>query len=144
MKKIISLLGFAVILFLRTQLHAQSFIEEVLKEPIQMAIAESADIRMQEMQGDATQLDMEVVKGKRLPQVSFMGDYGFLYSQISPEFPTQYLPISGTPFLEDPLVSNFQTQAFLGSLSARQLIFAGNQINNGIKALEEKQKAERF
>src|SRR5690606_22984873 len=50
----------------------------------------------------------------------------------------------GTPFLEDPLVSNFQTQVFLGSLSARQLIFAGNQINNGIKALKEKEKAERF
>lgn len=137
-------MGFVVILFVSTQLNAQSFIEEVLKEPIQKAISESAEVRMQEMQGDGTQLDMEVVKGKRLPQVSFMGGYGFLYSKISPEFPTQYLPISGTPFLEDPLVSNFQTQAILGSLSARQLIFAGNQINNGIKALEEKQKAERF
>ncbi len=144
MKKQISFLGIGAILFLGTQLNAQSFIEEVLKEPIKRAIAESAEVRMQEMQGDGTQLDMEIVKGKRLPQVSFMGGYGFLYSQLSTEFPTQYLPIIGTPFLENPLVSNFQTQALLGSLSARQLIFAGNQINNGIKALEEKQKAERF
>lgn len=144
MKKIIDFLGLVVLLFLSTQLNAQSFIEEVLKEPIKKAIAESAEVRMQEMQGDGTQLDMEVVKGKRLPQVSFMGGYGYLYSQLSPEFPTQYLPINGTPFLEDPLVSNFQTQVFLGTLSARQIIFAGNQINSGIKALEEKQKAERF
>lgn len=144
MKRTLSFLVITLLLFLSKQIHAQSFIEGVLKEPIQKAIAESAEVRMQEMQSEGTRLDLEVVKGKRLPQLSLTGGYGFLYSQLSPQFPTQYLPISGTPFLEDPLVSNFQTQIFLSSLSARQIIFAGNQINSGIKALEEKQKAERF
>ena len=144
MKRLMKLAGVTLAFLAGIQLNAQSFIEEVLKEPIEKAITESAEVRTQEMQGDGTQLDMDIIKGKRLPQLSVSGGYGFLYSQLSPKFPTQYLPISGTPFLENPLVSNFQTQAFLGMLSARQLIFAGNQINSGIKALEEKQKAERF
>ena len=144
MKKLISFLGAGALFLTSTHLNAQNFIEESLKEPIQRAIIKSAEVRMQEMEGNATQMDMEAVKGKKLPQISFMGGYGFLYSQLSPKFPTQYLPISGTPFLEDALVSNFQTQALMGMLSAKQVIFAGNQINNGIKALEEKQKAERF
>ncbi len=144
MKSKLSCLGIIMIFLFDTPIQAQSFIEAILKEPIQKAITESAEVNIQQMQADNTQFDMEIVKGKRLPQISISGGYGFLYSQLSPKFPTQYLPISGTPFLEDPLVSNFQTQVFLGSLSARQLIFAGNQINSGIKALEEKQKAERF
>lgn len=144
MNKIIIFLGAGAIFLTSTHINAQNFIEETLKEPIQRAIIKSAEVRMQEMMSNATQMDMEAVKGKRLPQISFMGGYGFLSSQLSPKFPTQYLPITGTPFLEDALVSNFQTQAFMGMLSARQVIFAGNQINNGIKALEEKQKAEHF
>lgn len=144
MKDIRSFLGLAAMIFICGHLNAQSFIEETLREPIQKAISKGAEVRMQEMESTATQMDIDAVKGKSLPQISFMGGYGFLYSQLSPKFPTQYLPISGTPFLQDALVSNFQTQAFMGMLSARQVIFAGNQINNGIKALEEKQKAERF
>ncbi|MCX7548957.1 TolC family protein [Xanthomarina sp. F1114] len=144
MKKITSLIGVCLILTISTPLNAQNFIEDVLKEPIKKAIAQSTEVRIQEMEGDVTQMEMDAVKSKKLPQVSFMGGYGFLYSQISFLFPTQYLPISGIPFLEDPLVSNFQTQTFMGMLSARQVIYTGNQINNGIKALEEKQKAERF
>ncbi len=44
MKKIISFWGVGLILFLSTQLNAQSFIEEVLKEPIKKAISESAEV----------------------------------------------------------------------------------------------------
>lgn len=144
MKGIKSFLVVGAIFFFCAHLNAQDFLEEALKEPIQNAITNSAEVQMQEMESNATQMEMEAVKGKKLPQVSFTGGYGFLYSQLSPKFPTQYLPISGTPLFEDPLVSNFQTQAIMGMLSAKQVLFAGNQINNGIKALEEKQKAERF
>jgi len=145
MKKATCLFGFAIILmFCNIQLLAQGFLEDPLKEPIQKAISHSAEVRIKEWNGDATKLEMEGIKGKRLPQVSVMGGYGYLYSQTSPEFPTHYLPITGTAIFEDPLVSNFQTQVLLGSLSARQVIFAGNQINYGIKALQEKQNAERF
>ncbi|MDT7829899.1 TolC family protein [Pricia sp. S334] len=144
MNKMIRLLSFGALLLVSVPLNGQSFIEEILKVPIKRAMDKSADVRVQEMQGEGTQWEMEAIKGKRLPQVSLTGGYGFMYSRLSPKFPTQYLPISGTPFLEDPLVSNFQTQVFLGSLSARQVIFAGNQINSGVRALEEKQKAERL
>lgn len=144
MHKNIFYLVFGILFLISTPLYAQSFIEDILKDPIRKAITESAEIRIQEMTSNNTELDMEIAKGKRLPSLSFMGGYGFLYSQVSSEFPTQYLPISGTPFLEDPLISSFQTQILMGGLSTRQIIYAGNQINSGIKALEEKQKAERF
>ncbi len=126
------------------QSHAQSFVEEVLKKPIQQAITENAEVQIQQKESDGTQLEKEAVKGKNLPQVSLIGGYGYLYSQLSPEFPTHYLPITGTPIFEDALVSNFQTQVLMGGVSARQIIFAGGQVNKGIKALEEKQKAESF
>src|SRR5690606_24955292 len=104
MKRKLSCLGIIMIFLLDTPIQAQSFIEAILKEPIQKAITESAEVDIQQMQAENTQFDMEIVKGKRLPQISISGGYGFLYSQLSPKFPTQYLPISGTPFLEDPLV----------------------------------------
>ena len=126
------------------QTNAQNFVEEVLKKPIQQAITENAEVKIQQKQSDGTQMEKEAVKGKNLPQISLMGGYGYLYSQLSPEFPTHYLPITGTPIFEDALVSNFQTQALMAGISARQIIFAGGQVNQGIKALEEKQKAETF
>lgn len=140
----VSFLGISFTFLLSIQLHAQSFIEDILKEPIEKAVKESAEVRMQEWRADGTHSEMRAVRGKKLPQISFAGGYGFLHSQLNSKFPTQYLPISGTPFLEDPLVSDFQTQVLLGSLSARQIIFAGSQIKNGLKALEEKEKAERL
>lgn len=131
---------FSVAMFSR----AQNLIEDDLKIPIEKALSKSSDVHLKGLQADMTEMEMEAVRAKRFPQLSLMGGYGYLYSRLSPEFPTQYLPITQTPVFEDPLVSNFQTQVFLGGISARQVIFAGNQINQGIKALEEKQKAEKF
>lgn len=140
-----SFIGVAgMLIIMSNQLHAQSFVEEVLKEPIQTAINDNAEVRLKEMEGDGTQMEMEGVQAKRLPQISLVGGYGYLYSELNPEFPTHYLPITGTPIFEDALVSNFQTQVLLGGVSARQVIFSGQQISQGIRALEEKQKAERF
>lgn len=135
---------FGMFLSISTSLQAQSFVETVLKEPIQRALEQNAEVKMKEMEADQSQMEMEAVQGKRLPQVSVLGGYGFLYSKLSPEFPTHYLPISGAAILEDPLVSDFQTQVFMAGISAQQIIYAGGQVSSGIKALEEKQKAERF
>lgn len=132
------------LLFYGTAFHAQQFVEDALKNPIQKAISRNAEVEMQYQKSEVTKLEKEAVKGKRLPQISLIGGYGFLYAQLSPEFPTHYLPITGTPIFEDALVSNFQSQVLMGGVSARQVIFAGGQINKGIMALEEKQKAEMF
>lgn len=144
MKDFKSLILALMLLILTPQMQAQHFVEEVLRIPIQQAIAENAEVRMKLQQSETTALEQESVRGKKLPQLSLTGGYGYLYSQLSPEFPTHYLPITGTPIFEDALVSNFQTQVLMGGLSARQVIYAGGQINKGIKALEEKQKAEVF
>lgn len=126
------------------EIEAQSFLEEALKEPIQQAIGENAALKIQRKKGEMAVVDKEVIKAKKLPQVSVMGGYGLLYARLNNEFPTHYLPITGTPLFEDPFVSSFQTQALVGGVSARQVIFTGLQISHGIKALEEKQRAEEF
>ncbi len=143
MKKII---GFLVVLliFSRAEIRGQSMLEEVLKEPILAATQENADLKIKRRKGEMTRMDKESVRAKKFPQVSAFGGYGYLYSRLNNEFPTHYLPISGTPLLEDPLISSFQTQALVGGISARQVIFTGLQISNGIQALEEKQQAEEF
>lgn len=133
-----------LLISMNLKVHAQSFVEDVLKEPIQHAISENAEVRLKQMEGNGTQMEMETVQAKRLPQISLIGGYGYLYAELNNEFPTHYLPITGTPIFEDALVSNFQTQVLMGGVSARQVIFAGNQISQGIKALAEKEKAERF
>lgn len=133
-----------ILTLIYTNVKAQSLVEEVLKNPIRQAVQENADLQVQRKKGEMTQADRESVQSKRLPQVSVLGGYGYLYSRLNNEFPTHYLPITGTPLLEDPFVSSFQTQALVGSVSARQVIFTGLQITNGLKALEEKQQAEEY
>lgn len=125
-------------------LYGQRFIEPILQEPVQQAWSENAEIKIKHLESSKTQLDKDMVNAKRLPQLSVLGGYGFLYSRLSPEFPTHYLPITGRPILEDALVHDFKTQAVLGGISARQVIFTGLQIPNGLKALEEKRKAEEY
>src|SRR5690625_6393519 len=92
---------FSVAMFSR----AQNLIEDDLKIPIEKALSKSSDVYLKELQADMTEMEMEAVRAKRFPQLSLMGGYGYLYSRLSPEFPTQYLPITQTPVFEDPLVS---------------------------------------
>ncbi|WP_310994295.1 TolC family protein [Aequorivita marina] len=134
------------IMLLSIQISAfgQSFVEEVLKAPIQKAISESSEIHLKQLKGDGTQMEMEAVKAKKFPHISFMGGYGYSYFHLSQKFPVQYLPITGTAIFENAIVSDFQTQFLAGGISVRQVIFAGLQISEGVKALEQKAKAERF
>lgn len=144
MKRITSFLFVAIFTFVFVGAQGQSLVEEVLKEPIRQAVEENADLKIQRKKGEMTNADKAAVKAKKLPQVSAFGGYGYLYSRLNNEFPTHYLPISGAPLLEDPLLSSFQTQALVGGVSARQVIFTGLQLSNGVKALEEKQRAEEL
>lgn len=144
MKNVIRFLFIGIGFLGAAQLEAQSLIEQVLEEPIQRAIEESALLKNAERKGQLTAFDKAVVQAKRRPQVSAFAGYGYLYSQLNSQFPTHYLPVVGTPLLEDSFVSAFQTQAVLGGLSARQVIFTGLQITKGVKALEEKQRAEEL
>lgn len=144
MKNVIRFLFIGMGLLSIFQLNAQSLIEEVLKEPIQQAIEESAALKNAVRKGQLTAYDEAVAQAKKRPQLSAFAGYGYLYSQLNSQFPTHYLPVTGTPLLEDPFVSAFQTQAVLGGLSARQVIFTGLQITKGMKALEEKKRAEEL
>lgn len=144
MKKIPCFLFMGACAFFMSTLHAQSLVEKVLLNPIHQAVQENADLEIQQKKSAMTHLDIKTVKAKKLPQVSVIGGYGYLYSRLNSEFPTHYLPITGTPLWEDPFVSSFQTQVLASGVSARQVIFTGLQISNGIKALEEKQKAEEY
>lgn len=144
MKKIQRFLFMGSCMLFIPLLQAQSLVEEVLLNPIHQAVRENADLEIQHKKNEMTHLDIKNVKAKRLPQVSAFGGYGYLYSRLNNEFPTHYLPVTGTPLLEDPLISSFQTQVLAAGVSARQVIFTGLQISNGIKALEEKRKAEEY
>ncbi len=144
MKNMIRFLFIAIGFIGTLHLQAQPLIEEVLKEPIQRAIEESAALQNAAREGQLTAFDKAIARAKKQPQISAFAGYGYLYSQLNSQFPTHYLPVTGTPLLEDPFVSAFQTQAVLGGLSARQVIFTGLQINKGMKALEEKKRAEEL
>src|SRR5690606_28619121 len=70
--------------------------------------------------------------------------YGFMHSNAELDLPTVTLPITGKELFEGVHNSSIKTQFGFAGVSAQQVIFSGMQIPNGIKALEEKYKAESY
>src|SRR5699024_189593 len=123
---------------------AQLPIEEELMKPIRSALEENRELSMKLLSAEKTEYEKESVKAKRLPQISASGAYGYLHSSVDVDLPTVTLPITGNQLFSGTGSSNLSSQVGYAGLTAKQVLFSGLQIPNGLKALEEKYKAESF
>lgn len=124
--------------------NAQSLIEPVLLEPIQQAVSENAEVKIKLLEQESTIQEAGVVKAKKLPQISADAGYGYLFTRTNIDLPTQYLPITGRPIFDGSQSAHLKSHVITAGISVQQVIFAGLQIPNGIKALEEKEKSLQF
>lgn len=141
-KKNIFLSVFFYLLLLQSD--AQSFIEPILLEPIQQAVSENAEVSIKLLEQASAQQEAGIVKAKKLPQISVDAGYGFLFSRTNIDLPTHYLPITDRPLFEGSQTAHLKSQVITAGVSVQQVIFAGLQIPNGIKALEQKEKSLQF
>lgn len=123
---------------------AQLPIEQELLKPIQNAVEQNRELSMKASSAEKTKLEIEGVQSKRLPQVSAMGAYGYLHSSLDIDLATVTLPISGNQLFSGTRSSNLSSQVGFAGVTAQQVLFSGLQIPNGLKALEEKYKAESY
>lgn len=112
------------------------------KFPVQQAINYSKTLKNSILENQKVAWDREEVNGKRLPSVVAHGFYGYINTGTSVNLPTINLPITGLNLFEGTTKGNFSTQFGTAGVTATQVIFSGLQITNGVKALEQKYKAQ--
>lgn len=132
------------VISMASESYGQLKIEADLIKPIMHAISENKEIRMKTMSAEKTLYEKQGVNAKRLPHFSATGLYGFMHSNAELDLPAVTLPITGKELFDGVHKSSIKTQFGYAGVSAQQVIFSGMQIPNGIKALEEKHRAESY
>lgn len=122
----------------------QQWLEKPLEYPLKMALEQNAELQIKELESSKTALEIGEVEAKRLPHVSAIGAYGYLNSTINLDISTHELPLTGLELFSGSQTVKNSSQLLVGGVSAQQVLFTGLQIPNGIKALEEKRKAQKW
>lgn len=130
------------ILFYNPNLYAQLVIEPELIGPIHSAIENSRAVSIKLLENEKIIYEKRKLLGKKMPQISIMGAYGYVRSSVDVDFPTVSLPSSGFDLFSGSHHSIFSTQVGVAGTSVKQVLFSGMQIPNGKHALEEKYAAQ--
>lgn len=117
---------------------------EIFKNPVRQAVQYNKEVQNTILTNQKTALDREDLKGKLLPTVSANAMYGYVNTGFNLDLPTQTLPFTGLNLFEGSTNGNMSSQIAIGGLTATQVIFSGLQISNGLKALEQKYKAQNL
>lgn len=120
---------------------AQGIVNTQLIPPVESAIKNSYELQNKKLEVDKNKALYAEVKGKKQPTVEAEVLSGYLYSLGSVNVPTQHLNLINKDIFKE--TKDFNVSAAFGTigLSASQVIYAGLQIKNSLKALDEKTSA---
>ncbi|MBS1748275.1 MAG: TolC family protein [Bacteroidetes bacterium] len=136
MKKL--LLFLVLIQLTAVMANAQLPLPAVLQHPIQEALIRSKEIANKQLDLEKAHIERTSVLNKHLPHVSASAGYAYFDNHITIDVPGYKLPVSGTElFTGKTKVDNHGNLAHAG-LIATSVLYAGGQINNGAKALQDK------
>lgn len=133
-KYIFSLLSLFCFFITQGQVMLSSEVQDALKK----ALKKDIELRNQKLEQEKMQLEYQGVRNKHLPKVEATVLYGYLNSKTNIDLPTLQLPITGLSLFSSSTNLAAEGQAFHGGITAKTILFSGNQINNGAKALQQK------
>lgn len=125
-------------------LNAQIILPEALKLPIEQAINRSKEIENKKINLEIAEKDLEMIKRKYIPQVDATAGYTYTYNRMILDLPTLELPISGAELFADKTNIDANGNLFHGGIMAKSVIYSGNQIPSGAKAMKEKMRGDAF
>lgn len=134
-----TLMGFMVSIHLS---EAQIILPEALKTPIEEAIQRNKEIKNKEIQIEVAKKDLEMIQRKYIPQVDATVAYAHTFNHSILDLPTVELPLTGSEIFADKAKIDANANFFHGGVMAKSVIYSGNQIPSGTKAMENKMKGD--
>ncbi|WP_018674989.1 TolC family protein [Riemerella columbina] len=123
---------------------SQIVVTEGVQNAIAKAMHKDVQLRNQDLEQHKLELERQNVLNKRLPKLEANAIYGYLNNQTNIDIPTKTLPITGIQLFDGSTDIATEGQAFNGRLTAKAVLYSGGQIENGAKALQEKNKGTAY
>ena len=117
---------------------AQLTLPAGMQQPIEQALLRSKEIANKQIELEKANLERKSVQSKSIPKLNATAGYAYFDNHITIDLPGYKLPITGAELFEGKTkVDNRGNLAHAGLL-ATGVLYAGGQIQSGVKALEEK------
>lgn len=136
MKKIIPFFIWMQATSLSTQ--AQLQLPAVLQQPVENALSRSIEIANKRIELEKSDLERKSVKSKGIPKLNAAAGYGYFDNHVTIDLPGYKLPVSGADLFEGKTTVDNRGNLGHAGLMATGVLYAGGQINNGARALQEK------
>ena len=124
-----------------SSLFAQGIVPNQLINPVENAIKNSYELQNKQLEINKNKAQYSEVKGKQQPNIEAEALAGYLYSLGSVNVPTQHLNLINKDLFKDTKDLNLSAAFATVGVTASQVIYAGLQIKNSIKSLDEKNNA---
>lgn len=110
-----------------------------MQEAVEHAIEKSLSIQNKNLEVEKIGIQKKSVWGKYIPRIEGSASYMYFDSKITIDLPTQNIPVINQPLFDGKTSFDNYGNVAMGSLMAKTVLFSGLQIENGAKALEQKQ-----
>lgn len=145
MKHILGLLVLLVLLvFGQFYCHAQIKVEASLKKAIEQALEKDRSLQNQTMDIEKLELNRQELLEKYIPRLEATSALAIYDNSFILDVPTATLPITGFTLFEDRTELDSNGKLFRGELRMSSVLFTGNQIQNGAKALDKKAEGTSY
>ena len=118
--------------------YGQIKVETSLKTAIEQALEKDLSLQNQAMDIEKLELNREELLGKYIPRLEATSALALYDNSFILDVPTASLPITGIRLFEGKSELDSEGKLFRGELRMSSVLFTGNQIQNGAKALEKK------
>lgn len=110
-----------------------------MQEAVEHAIEKSLSIQNKNLEVEKIGIQKKSVWGKYIPRIEGSASYLYFDSNVTIDLPTQNIPVINQPIFDGKTSLDSYGNVLMGSLMAKTVLFSGFQIENGARALEQKQ-----
>lgn len=118
---------------------SQVEVSPALQDAIRSAVEKNASIRNKQLEVEKISTEKKSVWNKYIPKIEGSVNYMYFDTNITLDLPTGNIPIINQPVFDGKTSFDSYGNVLMGSLMAKTVLFSGLQIENGAKALEQKQ-----
>lgn len=136
MKKVLLLL--MLLEFTPSEARGQLTLPAAFKRPVEQALQRSREIANRQLELKKGSLERKSVASRHIPRINAVAGYAYFDNHVRVDLPGYQLPVSGAElFSGKTKIDNHGNLAHAG-VTATGIVYAGGQIQNALKALDEK------
>lgn len=117
---------------------AQLQLPRAFQQPIEQALERNKEIHNKQIELQKAELQSKSVKGKHLPTLDVTAGYAYFDNHMIIDLPGYKLPITGAELFSGKTTADNHGNIAHAGLLAKSVLYSGGQINNGVRALEQK------